>query len=129
MIEITTKSLLIAPLFTAILLSGCVNYSPDEKIYFQARSNFRYQSDINNELRVYPDISQPFYGDCEDFAFTLQQQIGGKVWHVKLKNRNHHAVLVKNGMVYDLNYKILRDIYPAQFIQEMQSQWWKQSRK
>ena len=53
------------------------------------------------EYRIYDRIDRPFYGDCEDAAFTLQKQIGGDVWYVLLNNGTAHAALVKNGIVYD----------------------------
>ena len=79
----------------------------DVATYNLALSNFEYVADIN-QYRVeeywarFGRIDRVFRGDCEDFAFTLQYQIGGEVWHVILpKSRLHHAVLVKDYYVYD----------------------------
>lgn len=41
--------------------------------------NFSYEKDANDEYRIYDYIDRPFFGDCEDFAFTLQKVIGGDV--------------------------------------------------
>ena len=100
----------------SLALSGCVNYSPDDEQYFIARKNFHYQSDLVNEYRLYSYIDKPFYGDCEDFAFTLQHQMGGDVWYVLLNYTLPHAVLVKDSIVYDMNRKYLKSLYPGKFI-------------
>lgn len=42
------------------------------------------------------------YGDCEDYAITLQREIGGKIWLLYPMNGGvGHAVVVKGGLVYD----------------------------
>ena len=60
----------------------------------------------------------PFAGDCEDFAFTLQRVIGGNVWYVKREGRESHAVLVKNGLVYDSlsKYRTKKEEYQGDFV-------------
>ena len=45
--------------------------------------------------------SGKFYGDCEDYAFSLQQKMGGEVWHVVLPDKRHHAILLSDNYVYD----------------------------
>jgi hypothetical protein len=77
----------------------------DVVFYEQALSNFVYEADKQNELRVYDRVDLQFFGDCEDFAFTLQNKIGGDVWHVILKDGQRHAVLVKNNITYDYLYR------------------------
>lgn len=80
--------------------------------YETALSNFEYVQDIN-QFRVLDrwhrsyDIRKHFRGDCEDFAFTLQYEIGGQVWYVILPRKvdNKHAVLVKDNWVYDNLHK------------------------
>jgi hypothetical protein len=105
----------ITMLIFGVLISGCAIHSPDEILYYKARSNFRYEADIANEYRVYASIDSPFYGDCEDFAFTLQRQIGGDVYFVMLHKKYPHAVLVKDGVAYDMKFKIGKDFYPGTF--------------
>ena len=60
----------------------------------------------------------PFAGDCEDFAFTLQGIIGGDVWYVTREGRQAHAVLVKDGLVYDSlsKHKVKKEFYQGEFI-------------
>ena len=79
--------------------------SIEEQAHRQALANFIYESDIADERRIYTRIDKPFRGDCEDFAFTLQIQIGGDVWYVLLPDGTAHAVLVLNGKCYDNRYK------------------------
>lgn len=80
--------------------------------------NFTYEADKENEYRIYNSISMPFAGDCEDFAFTLQGIIGGDVWYVTRKGRQAHAVLVKDGLVYDSlsKHKVKKEFYQGEFI-------------
>lgn len=54
------------------LIAGCQSYK-DYAIYNQAKYNFVYEADKENELRLYDRVDKRFYGDCEDFAFTLQK--------------------------------------------------------
>lgn len=82
-----------------ILNTGCTAI-PHISVYDEAKSNFIYVSDEADEWLVYDRIDQPFMGDCKDFAFTLQRQIGGEVMKVYYKNISH-AVLIKDGYVYD----------------------------
>ena len=77
------------------------NSSDAEKAYYEALSNFTYVDDIEDEYIAYERIDKPFYGDCEDFAFTLQKKIGGEVWAFTHDDSVNHAALVLNGMVYD----------------------------
>lgn len=80
---------------------------PDSEQYRLALDNFTYVADEVDELKRYDRIDRPFSGDCEDFAFTLQHQIGGKVWRAVIFQDDRflaHAVLVKNNTVYDNRY-------------------------
>lgn len=66
-----------------------------------AKYNFHYVKDVRNEYKRYTTIDRPFHGDCEDFAFTLQRRIGGKVVYVHdYKTNAGHAVLYKDGWIY-----------------------------
>ncbi len=102
-------------------MCGCNTTSQNaNQIYRKAISNFVYESDIEDERCIYENIDDKFYGDCEDFAFTLQKQIGGEVWYVILNDRTsyrYHAVLVKDGITYDYIYKSSwKENYPARFM-------------
>ena len=104
-------------LLISLLLTGCATMTPDEAAMWQASGNFNYKADINDEWRIYDRIDQPFEGDCEDYALTLQKQIGGDVWFVSHRTLGPHAVLVKNHIAYD--YLIGRPVsfydYPGKF--------------
>jgi hypothetical protein len=110
------------------LLSGCVSSQSyeTESLYKQATRNFNYEHDIANEYRIYGRIDQQFKGDCEDFAFTLQKQIGGDVHFTYLNGAEPHAVLSLNGKVYDMD-GIARPIkdYPGKllFIMTYEDPW------
>ena len=115
---ITRKKSLLALCLPAglALLGGCSSL-PHAEEFRLAKHHFVYESDVADEYRVYDQIDQPFYGDCEDFAFTLQRQIGGDVRvFVGLKGEfafQKHAVLVKDGVVYDNTKRtpVLKDQY------------------
>lgn len=87
-------------LLLLLLIAGC-----NEQAFYVAKANFIYEPDKANEIRVYDSIDKPFRGDCEDFAFTLQKQIGGIVlWMAKGEYcaiDAPHAVLLVDGVVYD----------------------------
>ena len=87
-------------IFSLSLCASCVS-NPDAEAHRLALWNFHYEKDINNEWRVYNRIDRPFMGDCEDYSASLQGAIGGDVWYVIIPNGIAHAVLVKNGIVYD----------------------------
>lgn len=93
------------------------NRTPEEIAFDTAKRNFTYVQDKENELKVYPTIEKPFSGDCEDFAFTLREAIGGDVWFVKVRQGNH-AVLICDGWVYCNMRKrrIRKDNYPGEFV-------------
>ena len=101
-----------------VLLTGC--NTTETTVYKTAMTNFVYESDIADERRIYNTVDETFYGDCEDFAFTLQKQIGGEVWYVVLNDRTKfsaHAVLVKDGVTYDYLYRSSwKENYPARFL-------------
>lgn len=107
-------------ILTAVLLSGCAS-TPEQDAHRLALWNFRYRPDVENELRVYDRIDQPFEGDCEDFAFTLQRQIGGDVWYI-VRAEGAHAALDVDGIIYDnmSKHPIPRASYPGQFLFKMQ---------
>jgi len=99
-------------------LIGCVSLSLDEEAHRLALWNFSYVEDVDNEYLIYDSISIPFYGDCEDYAFTLQRVIGGDVWHIDREGKSAHAALVKNGIVYDSLFKhpINQSAYRGEFL-------------
>lgn len=81
---------------------------PYEKEFYTALENFTYIEDAPGAetYTAFTDISQPFFGDCEDFAFTLQKQIGGEVWAMTHTDQVAHAVLIVEGIVYDNFFQI-----------------------
>lgn len=91
---------LIRLLAVSLFISGCSSV-PNLHEHRLVLSNFRYRNHIDDEWLVYDRIDQPFSGDCEDYAFTLQRQICGEVWHVELPDSRRHVVLLANGYVYD----------------------------
>ena len=103
-------------LITLSLCASCVS-NPDAEAHRLALWNFHYEKDIDNEWRVYDRIDIPFMGDCEDYSGTLQRVIGGDIWYVIIPNGIAHAVLVKNGTVYDNMHKqpISRNKYNGDF--------------
>lgn len=98
-------------------LAGCAS-SPDYEAHRLALWNFSYVEDVDNEYLIYDSISIPFYGDCEDYAFTLQRAIGGDVWYIEREGRSAHAALVKNGIVYDSLFKhpVNQSAYRGEFL-------------
>ena len=101
----------------SIICSSCVS-NPDAQAHRLALWNFNYEKDIDNEYRIYDYIDRSFFGDCEDYAFSLQGQIGGNVWYVARKGQQAHAVLVKGGLVYDSlsKYIIKKEDYQGEFV-------------
>lgn len=101
----------------AILCASCVS-NPDAETHRLALRNFHYIADNADEYLVYDYIDSIFYGDCEDFAFTLQRVIGGDVWHVARGSESAHAALVKGGIVYDSlsRYPVLMNRYSGDFL-------------
>ena len=92
------------PLIAVLAILAVTTYhlsSSDDKAYYMALSNFTYVDDIADEHKAFTRIDKPFEGDCEDFAFTLQVQIGGEVWAFTHNDKENHAALVLNGVVYD----------------------------
>ena len=87
-------------IFSLALCASCVS-NPDAEAHRSALWNFNYEKDIANEYRVYDYIDRPFFGDCEDFSFSLQKVIGGDVWYIDRGEQVAHAALVKNNTVYD----------------------------
>jgi hypothetical protein len=107
-----------------LLLSLTACTSPDNKAFLLASKNFTYVSDGDTDSwQRFDSVSSKFSDDCEDFAFTLQAQIGGTVWLVKLYDEEYpwHAVLVKNDKAYDSYYKRIIPVkwYRAEFISVM----------
>jgi len=102
-----------------LLVVGCAS-TIEEKMFSEAKENFTYKADVADEWLRYDSISEAFTGDCEDFAFTLQHAIGGRVMFTASRS-GPHAVLEKDGIIYDnLNYYPQRlQEYPAKLLYEM----------
>ncbi len=107
----------IATFFKSIFESS----DPDTRALQVAHRNFKYVPDVGDERRHFTNIDRPFYGDCEDFAFTLQKQIGGTVRYVMLDTGQAHAVLCKGGKVYcNLHrWPTSQENYRGEFRQEL----------
>tara|TARA_Y100000310_G_scaffold30979_1_gene29391 strand:- start:3025 stop:3378 length:354 start_codon:yes stop_codon:yes gene_type:complete len=99
----------------AAMSVGCSTM--EQKAHSEALNNFTYVSDNKLDRWDRYDTANPFSGDCEDFSFSLQSVIGGKVYRVRLYDGQYHAVLLKNGVVYDNLYKHPKSKldYPATF--------------
>lgn len=110
-------------IFSAVLCASCSS-NPDAEAHRLALWNFHYEKDIDNEWRVYDRIDRTFMGDCEDYSASLQGVIGGDVWYVIIPNGIAHAVLVKNGIVYDSlsRYPIPKGQYKGRFIYIMSAE-------
>ena len=75
--------------------------------YVEVYHNYTYELDEEgtDTWSLY-DGTKPFKGDCEDFAFTLQHQVGaGSVYSVFRYSTGEidHAVFVHLGLVWDLD--------------------------
>jgi hypothetical protein len=92
-------------------------HSKEEEAHRLALRNFIYESDVEDERRIYSRIDIAFRGDCEDFAFSLKLQIGGEVWHVTLDSDEAHAVLLIGDKCYCNRYRrpILKSDYDGKF--------------
>lgn len=100
-------------LILIIFLTGCTMTEYD---HWRAYKNFTYISE-KGDVWTRHDIFKPFSGDCEDFAFSLQQRIGGEVWAI-FKDDGWHAALVKDGWVYDLTpERIRKEDYEGEFVE------------
>lgn len=106
-------------LILSILMSGCTSIPHLDK-WRVARRNFRYIEDIEGEILAYDRIDREFWGDCDDFSATLKKQIGGDMFAVKYQGY-WHAVLVKDGFVYDNAMKtpVAIEAYEGEFVEEM----------
>ncbi|HAD90959.1 MAG TPA: hypothetical protein DCG36_12425 [Alteromonas macleodii] len=112
------------PIIAALAILAFTAYhssSSDEKAYYMALSHFIYIDDIADEHKAFTRIDKPFQGDCEDFAFTLQLQIGGEVWAFTHDDSVNHAALVLNGVVYDSlrKHPLSIDKYPKHKLYKM----------
>tara|TARA_R100000541_G_scaffold30953_1_gene39829 strand:- start:1353 stop:1700 length:348 start_codon:yes stop_codon:yes gene_type:complete len=87
-------------IFSLGLCASCSS-NPDAEAHRLALWNFHYEADKVDEYRIYDRIDRPFFGDCEDFAFSLQKVIGGDVWYIDQGKAIAHAALVKDNWVYD----------------------------
>ncbi len=85
------------------------------RMHLEAIRNFTYKEDApGGDVWDVFDISKPFVGDCEDFAFSMQRAVGaGSVYLVLTKDADpdvlaDHAVFVFGGVVWDMedNYTI-----------------------
>jgi hypothetical protein len=106
-------------IISLLLLTGCSVMTTEQSAMWQATNNFTYKGELpgKDEWITYDSINEPFTGDCEDYALTLQKQIGGDVWYVVLPGKRAHAVLAKNGIAYDFRFKrsIKVESYPGRF--------------
>ena len=79
----------------------------DTRVFRAAMRNFTYKRDeIGRDIweRI-KGLGTRWIFDCEGFAFSLQWLLGGTVWHAVLhRNGAHHAVLMKDGYVFDYEY-------------------------
>lgn len=107
-------------ILAAALFTGCVSLPPDTEALFEAKRNFEYVPDKADEWRAFTRTDLPFAGDCEDFAFSLQRVIGGRVHYVMTKYGGH-AILIKDGLAYDNIYKwpVPVDSYPGEIGHEL----------
>ena len=121
------KSIIIS-IVCIIFASGCVSVSGDRdsEVFWNAKKNFHYVTDSvqygkSDKWVRFPSVEKRFNGDCEDFAFTMQAQIGGDVWHVIIPSGEHHAILLKGGVIYDnmMPYPVLKSDYSAQWLRVM----------
>jgi len=112
-------AIVLALLLIAVFLY--FNSSEAEKAYYEALSNFTYVDDVADEHKAFTSIDKPFKGDCEDFAFTLQLQIGGEVWAFTHNDKENHAALILNGIVYDSlrTHPVTIENYPKFKLYEM----------
>jgi hypothetical protein len=101
-----------------MMFKGWEERRHDLKAYRIALHNFTYVADYFDEWTCFDRIDEPFCGDCEDLAFTLQKQIGGDVWLVRYEGHDH-AVLVKNGYVFDQFGAVKRKHYRGEFIKTL----------
>lgn len=90
----------------AVALAGCSSVSriPHMEDHRLAKWNFRYRKEEagKDEWLMYDRIDKAFVGDCEDFAFTLQNLIDGEVHYTVLdSDGSAHAILIKDGFVYE----------------------------
>lgn len=115
------KKLLTALAFVS-LASGCASLPPEAAAHRTALSNFTYIPDPKSDpWLAFTRIDRPFFGDCEDFAFTLQRAVGGVVFYVYTPEGTPHAVLVKGGFVFDNQHPhpVAFDYYPGKFSHRM----------
>lgn len=108
-----------APTLCTLALTGCAA-APHQQELDALHARFTYRADIADEHCIAPP-GRRFVGDCEDFAYTLQGEIGGEVWHVVLPDGRHHAVVKRDGWVYDNLHKrpVKSGIYPARWLRLM----------
>jgi hypothetical protein len=89
---------------TGVLMEEPVNVREETFLKYQeAFGNFTYVEDVGDTWRLL-DGTQPFAGDCEDFAFALQAMVGaGSVYSVYRYKTSavDHAVFVHAGVVWD----------------------------
>jgi len=115
--NVVIKLIVLVTLLSLVYLLIRPNH-PYEDEFYTALENFTYIEDKpDHETYIaFTEITSPFYGDCEDFAFTLQKQIGGEVWAMTHTAQQAHAVLIVDGIVYDNFFRIPTPIddYPGE---------------
>jgi hypothetical protein len=109
----------------SLILIALLSFNVSASIYDVAVSNFKYVADTdgaanvkeNLKTLVISDVHKSFSGDCDDFAFSLKKEMGGKVWYTILKDEGAHAVLVKDGIVFDFyKGKMSVNEYPSKLL-------------
>ncbi|TAA48614.1 hypothetical protein [Corallincola spongiicola] len=109
--------ILILPFFS--VQAGLEELKQSISIFHEARDNFEYVTDQDNEVRIYTDIESGFSGDCEDFAYSLAMKIGGTVWFTFNEKKQAHAVVLsESGFVFDneKEWPMRQDVYPNKLL-------------
>ena len=67
---------------------------------FKLKERFVYKADEEDIWTVLADHGV-VYGDCEDYALTLQKQVGGQLWYVKARDQQAHMILCLHNQCAD----------------------------
>mgnify|MGYP000621833221 CR=1 FL=1 len=106
--------LLLVGIFVAFL-SGCVSTADVMREKNQLDARFVYRYDIGDEwIRL--ASSGTVYGDCEDYAITLQEQVGGTLWiGLPVNTNSAHAFLCHGNTCVDNNSAAPFPLNPQEF--------------